>query len=37
MNKVKKCPPKMDTGLEVHVDADFLGHWDKKDSEKNDT
>ena len=29
--------PNMDKGLEVHVDADFEGNWDKEESENTDT
>ena len=29
--------PKMDKGLELHVDADFAGNWGTEDSENTDT
>ena len=29
--------PNMDKVLELHVDADFAGNWDKRDSDKTDT
>ena len=29
--------PNMDKGIEVHVDFDFAGNWDKEDSENTDT
>ena len=29
--------PKMDKGLEVHVDADSAGNWDEEDSENTYT
>ena len=28
--------PRMDKRLEVHVDSDFAGNWDKEDSENTD-
>ena len=37
MEKGKRYFSKMDKGLEVHVDADFSGNWDKEYSENTDT